>query len=513
MPGRRRSDGPSAVVEGGDVHEPPADHVAAAPPLKVRPIPARMITGGFVAALGLLVLVIALVSTTEAGAPVLILAGIGAVLAPFARRVLRRLGASTLVQAYSLASVYLALVSTLVLRKRSAIDLADNPLDTAGLFRLLALVLALVLASMSLALNSENRFPRPPRFVFFVGAYIAASSIALLVAVDPGLVAFRVLELTVFGVVFLGVYGAFRRQMFVPMRNLMWFVYLLVASSLVSLAVDRNNAWFEPYGFRPRLKGVYPYLSANYLGILGCLCVAYGLGHRRVRWAPVLVGAGVTLAAQHRTGVLAIAVLVLLRLVLARSSTTTFLAAFAIGLGLSVVAFGVLGNAWSRGQDAAEVGTLSARTNWWESGVEALDRSPLTGLGLSSGARFEVFAERGRFEVDVPNLHSTWLEALVGVGVIGVVLLAIAYVLALRDGWRAATRGRFYVPLLVLVALGINSLTHTTFELASLSMLAFLFAGASASGDLETKDFSGASTMGRAEALTGQSLRRPARAS
>ncbi len=445
------------------------------PPLR-RPAPVpRRITAPFVVGLVVLVLVTAVAIASGLDPVLFLVAGAGVLVAPFVGRALRHLGANDLPQAYALAAMYAALFSTLVLRVRSATDIADNPLDNAGQFRVLMLGVAGMLACASLVLSRGRRLPLPPRsFILFAG-YVFAAGIAVLMATHPGLAVFRFGELTVFVLVAYVTYMAFGRQVSVPIRNVMWFVYVLLGTTIVGLFLDTENAWQEAYQ-ADRLKGVYPHLSANVIGLLGSVCVAYGLGRRRIHWLPVIAGVGFAAAAQHRTGLMAIAAVILVRLLFARRNTAVVVAMVIMGLTLTVATVGVADQLWSRGQKTAEVSTLSSRTEWWDDGLRALGRSPLNGLGLSSGSRYEVFASIKSNE-DTPNLHGTWLEALVGAGILGGAMLLAAFVSSMVAAVRCGSRHRYLLPLLFLVALGVNSLTHSTIEFASIVTLIFLYAG------------------------------------
>jgi O-antigen ligase len=442
--------------------------------------PARRITPRFLLAMVALAAVVA--AATIAGLPpvVLVLVGAAALVAPFVGRTLRWLGATSQAEQVALAALWAAMLSTLVLRIRGADDITADPFDAAGLFRMAMLALAFALGIAVLVLRPRRAVPRPPLSCSLYAAYVVAAGLSVLMATHPGFAGFRVFELATFVLVFYAVYVAFDRQVEVAVTNLMRFVYLLLASTLVSLAMDPLHAWQEQYE-TDRLKGVHPYLSSNVVGLLGTLCVAYGLGRRRIRWLPAIAGAVFIGLAQHRTGYLAVVAIVVVRLLFARRSTATVVALVLVGATVAVAAGGLVDSIWTRGQKEAEVSTLSSRTEWWSAGLDALGRSPFNGLGLSSGTRYEVFASlESRRTINTPNLHSTWMEALVGAGILGASLLVAAFLVALVMAVRCASRYRYLLPLLFLVGLLVNSLTSSTFELGGLATLVLLFAGAEA---------------------------------
>ncbi len=440
---------------------------------EVRRIPPRRVTGTFLAVAAASTLLASILTVHGWANPVVFAGGAILAAAPFARRFLRRHGGRLLAQSYAVASIYLVLLSTLVLRKRTAADIASNPLDRAGLYRVACLAAAAGLAVIAIVLTRRwAAVPRIPRPAMLTLAYIGAAVVPVIIAVNPALASFRVLELVVFFTVFLACHRSFRGQWAVPIRHLMDVIYALLATAVIGAVLAPDEAFGEIHG-SDRLKGVFPELSADFLGILGSLCVAYGLGHRRVRWLPVVVGTAFVIVPQHRTGLVAIAVVVIVRLLFQKRTSLT-IAGMIAATALAIVAFtGVADSLWLRGQASEEIGTLSSRTDWWSAGFEAVGRSPVTGLGLSSGSRYEVFVD---FDTETPNLHGTWPEVLVGTGLVGLVILTSAYGLAVVDAARSARPALQLVPLLFLVSLGVNSLTHTTFELGSLAFLVFLFA-------------------------------------
>jgi O-antigen ligase len=114
-----------------------------------------------------------------------------------------------------------------------------------------------------------------------------------------------------------------------------------------------------------------------------------------------------------------------------------------------------------RGETAESAAELSGRIYWWESALEVWKESPIVGKGLLSGTRFEVLAEIGADGTS--TIHSTWIEALVGTGVVGAALLVASLLVALRrsvaEGLRRSGR---IVPALLITLLVVRSLTAST---------------------------------------------------
>ena len=78
----------------------------------------------------------------------------------------------------------------------------------------------------------------------------------------------------------------------------------------------------------------------------------------------------------------------------------------------------------SRDQQAGTLATWSGRLTYWDAAVQSWLDHPWTGYGFGVGGRF--VALRGIGEDSVSSLHSGYMEALVGLGLLGVVPLAFA---------------------------------------------------------------------------------------
>ena len=125
-----------------------------------------------------------------------------------------------------------------------------------------------------------------------------------------------------------------------------------------------------------------------------------------------------------------------------------------------------------RGESEEQVSGLNSRVSWWELGLDAVERSPVVGVGLGSGTRFDVFGVES--ERTTSTVHGTWVETFVGTGYVGLLLLGGAVV----SGWvlavRCARRTDQLLPIILLAALTVRSISGTTFEQGSLFLLVFL---------------------------------------
>ena len=78
-----------------------------------------------------------------------------------------------------------------------------------------------------------------------------------------------------------------------------------------------------------------------------------------------------------------------------------------------------------RGQDPEYFANLSGRTVMWARGIEVLKESPILGFGGYAGSRFAVLTKLGIYKGS--SILNTWLEILLGVGIIGAVFVFAAF--------------------------------------------------------------------------------------
>jgi O-antigen ligase len=385
--------------------------------------------------------------------------------------------------------ILLLLASGLVFRTRDADALATNPLDSAGLFRVACIGGALLLGF--LALSTPARHPgrvttRPFRLY---GAYVAVVFIGALPSVNVPLTAYRGVELAT-GLIVLA--GAFRVSGPEALRRveyvLYWWIAFVVLSTWLGVLFFPGEALSEQTRspIPLQLHGVLPVISSNGLGILGVMLLIWTIAQRVFpgefrhagRGASYLLaplGLATLVMAQYRTGYVAAAIGLLLLIAL-RSRMAVVWVLLAGVVAASLWGALVLDRAEPvllRGQSPDEAALLSSRLVFWENAIPVWQESPLIGRGLLTGTRFEVLAELGR--TDVSTIHGTWIEALVGTGLVGIALLlagiVVTYARAFRESFRPYGRA---VPILLLTVLLVRSLTGSTFEVFGLFSIVVL---------------------------------------
>ena len=390
------------------------------------------------------------------------------------------------------APILLLAVGTLVLRVRATEDLAENPLDPAGLFRLACVGAAGLLAFVSLLVprpgsQSHGSLFRSPLFRIYL-VYVFAVFLGAPLSEQPLLTAYRGVELTIAVLVF---GAAYRRAGPAAARRiqslLYWFAIAMLCSVWVgvvttpSLAVREVSAGFEnvttPIPWQ--IEGVFPTISSNLVGALAALVGFWTIGRmiaEKDTFSPLLGRAVVVfsfitlIAAQYRTGYVAVLVAGFVAVVILKKKVVATLVV-AIAIAAFVSGFASLAPAEDfvlKGQDVATTSatTLTGRLEWWEHALPVWRESPIIGKGLLTATRFEVLSALG---VDTGStIHSTWVEALLGTGVVGVALLLLYLVWTWALALSVASKNAGHaVPALLLSVITIRGLTGSSFEIFS----------------------------------------------
>jgi O-antigen ligase len=375
----------------------------------------------------------------------------------------------------------LVLMSELVFRQRDADSLASNPLDPAGLFRVASIGLALLLGLLALTAPSDHAAERVTTRPFRLYlAYIAVVFVGAPLSVNLPLTAYRGVELLIGAIV---VAGAYRRAGRSGVERILTLIYHFIATSAILIwleALAMPGAAFKPVDspFPIQLHGVFPLLSSNSTGTIGAILGLWSLARllsprergstsvATLRFLGIL-GLVTLVFAQYRTGTI-IAVIGLLLLVGLRAKATAFW--LVLGIAVVVIAWGpqIVQQAEpivQRGENPQVLSNLSGRLNYWSNALPVWRESPLFGRGLLTATRFEVLAKLG--SVYTSSIHGTWVEALVGTGLVGLAFLASSVLITTWRAFREARRSDgLLVPLLLVTILLVRSITGPTFEVA-----------------------------------------------
>ncbi len=332
-------------------------------------------------------------------------------------------------------------LSELVFRQRDAQTLRDDPLDAWAIYRVSLVGLSgLVLMWRVMTRRLDWLLSLSSGLMLAMAAYPLAGILSTAWSVFPTWTAYRSIEFLVDVAVIAAAIAAVgtpdnMRSLF----NWNWLLlYLLQASVWVGAIVAPEKAWFAtPGSIRLQLNGVVPDIAANGVGHIAAILAIVALSRLLTQsakprsgflyWLMLATSLATLVMAQTRsalTGFIAAAVLVLLLsgrlltllataygmavLLLATSAESTFLAYF------------------RRGQDTQEWTSLSGRTTWWSFAWSRFLERPFTGFGAFAGGRFAALVEMG--DQSTSSVHNTYLEAILGIGILGIVPLLICIV-------------------------------------------------------------------------------------
>lgn len=364
-------------------------------------------------------------------------------------------------------------------RSRTATDLASNPLDSGGMAKVAAVGLAMLIGGLAFATSTAAPRPTTAPFRLFV-LYVVVVFFGVWSSVDPLLTTFRGLEVASGLVVVAGAYRRYGQVAVVRIERLLYGVTVaLVLSVWVGVIAAKSRA-LVPTPASPlpwQTQGVYPMIASNGVGTLGVILALWSLA-RLVSTSPrermrrpagialTALGVATLLAAQYRTGYAALAAGIALLLALRGRKTL----ATAIGLFAAVAMYwglATLGTSTEplllRGDTPERASQLSGRLSMWHAAIPFWRESPIFGRGLLTSTRLEVLPSIGL--ENTATIHGTWIETLVGTGLVGTILLAAALVLLLYRGVADALRrnGRV-VPAVLAVSLIARSFTGSSVE-------------------------------------------------
>lgn len=357
---------------------------------------------------------------------------------------------------------FLLFVGSSVWRVRSASEVNANGLDAfafltrvAPQFIVIAILLYCQLRARPRWLGQMYRGAMLP-----MGLYCAACLLSVLWSIKILWTGYKAAEIASdYAVMALILSCLAEAGEFEKVWNWVWLIFGLEAAwTWISIPIWPEDTLGD--GFR--LAGAFPNVSSNGLGAAGAILCVITLcrllplnGHPRNRtlnWFIFLFGMATMLMAQTRNaiaGFLIAAVMVCwytkrLKWVFVGSIAgagllflTGLVEGLASGRDLSSLFVRISDTIQSyllRGQSTAELESASSRTIWWSFGWDQFLKRPFTGYGAYTGGKFVVLDKLG---VDVPHLHSDYVETLVGLSIWGLIPLILAVLVT----WYFLARG------------------------------------------------------------------------
>ena len=288
----------------------------------------------------------------------------------------------------------------------------------------------------------------------------------------------------VFVLVLTGIYlaGLLRKTQDVEsLLNTLWLVLLfLVLTALAGAGLIPGEAFYRQLSGATVLSGVYPEINANsltqYSALLVVVCAVllflpYSRKRRLGTWVVLGVALTSMLLGHSRTSIFA-GVAGILAVVFFSGRTTLFWASAATMSSLWFFSDAVIAYI-RRGQSQELFTSMSGRTPFWETIWPQVLESPIIGSGYYA-------AQRKLFGVS--SVDNTYLEVLLGLGIIGLTiflipigLTAVALIKARPSPGQSSPEARLWFQLLALfILLFVRSLTGPSFETLHWNLVMFM---------------------------------------
>jgi O-antigen ligase len=324
--------------------------------------------------------------------------------------------------------------SDFVFRVRDVQSIQDNPLDAWALYRVgLVGLVGFVLLWRLLTHRGEWLQSLFTGLLLVMAAFPLAGLISTGWSVYPSWTLYKSVELLIdISVCAAAVAAAGSPDGLKSLFDWTWFLFALIQCTVwVGALVAPARALQPATGMlHVQLAGVMPDLSSNGVGHIAALLAVVALSRLLRREGTLLYGllfassVATMLLSQTRSALLGFAVGALLVLLLSGRVLIVFSAAVAAVIVLLATSAGpTFIEYFRRGQNAEMFDSLSGRMDWWSFAWQRFMERPFTGFGAFAGGRFAALAEMG--DQTTSSVHNTYLEAILGLGVMGVLPVLI----------------------------------------------------------------------------------------
>jgi O-antigen ligase len=317
----------------------------------------------------------------------------------------------------------------------TAEEILQDPVVLERVVRLGLVGLALLVILPSFVSRMHSAQHRAFPGLTAISLYWAIAALSILYSVAPVVSLGKVIELAA-GVVIVwtialgpNAEGELRRTI----QFVVWLEAILVGGAVVGFVIlPEFFSFVSPRpGFVFEQTMTARYAAPNALSAAGGLVAAYSLAmvfryvdkRSKLGWSVIFViGTAGTILASGRQGVVIWLASVMILLLLHRRRAFVLLVIPAVGIIL-----GTYGSAiWTALVRArpANIVNLSGRVGYWQAAINAWLGHPMTGYGYGAGGRFVALTAIG--DSTTSNVHNGYIEALVGLGILGVIPLALA---------------------------------------------------------------------------------------
>lgn len=285
---------------------------------------------------------------------------------------------------------------------------------------------------------------------------------------------------------------ATRREFVAITRLIEVLLWVTVVLAIVNPSLGlRKSASIIPW-----LQGYFPIINPNAVGFLSVAAFArllfFSAKAKPLRLAFIT---GTLICSQSRTSYAVTLVVLAIFIIDGLRSRQTIRAILALS-AMAGMLFLLIGHQETmlriitRGQSEESISSLSGRTNYWEF---ALRYVSWLGNGLATGSRSLIFVTgQDTFMRGSVNLHNSYIEALMGAGIVGAApYIALIGFNILRQGYRALaqpsiSQGIFLAMTIALAARSMTSVVLAVFSYDMLVLMIFFAWLSHAANDVNT---------------------------
>jgi O-antigen ligase len=346
---------------------------------------------------------------------------------------------------------FLVFLSGLVFRVRDTNTVQQNPLDMWALGRICIMGFIGYVLIVRLALKKTDWLSSLFRGTLgLLALYAFVALMSTIWSVYPLWTLYKSLEYTIDLALLAAILFSIKSiDDFKVLFDWTWvLIGMLAASAWIGILIWPDYALRRDVGVLGiQLAGVLPAMETNAVGELGAILGIVAINRfmfvkdKRFYFIIFLIGMVTMILAQSRSPIIGFVVAVSVMLFAARRIGPFV---FTIMLMFMVLIFtGIADSFWDyflRGQGREQFSTLSGRTYGWTLGWELFKIHPLQGFGAYAGGRFAVLTEVGNnmSTGQWSSILNTWLETLIGVGLIGMVFLSLAFLRTWKNLLEAA---------------------------------------------------------------------------
>lgn len=214
-------------------------------------------------------------------------------------------------------------------------------------------------------------------------------------------------------------------------------ILVAISGFLLVPSVFSDNLTRPGFFFRGTM--IAPFGGPNGFSAVGAMLGSFALasyfqtpkGQPKAHWVALLmVGSVSTTLSSGRQGVLIWLVGISIIMILFRRELfLLFVAPMAVGMVM--LNWDIVWGIVSRNQVSGSLNTLTGRTTLWAAGMDAFFQRPITGWGFGAGSRFVALRAIGKDYLT--HIHNGFIEALIGVGLLG--FIPFIYVVARTLSW------------------------------------------------------------------------------